>query len=485
MESPKIAPVATGTEDKTFTKVSSGDETTTKPEPKKQEPTIPVIPEAEKEAEDKLDEIRFIGEKTEKYLKNIGIKTYGQIAQLNEEQFIAICKHHSIYVPDSRVPDILKGAKQLYESGGGEVTSGGSKKGKPKLTGPFAQLTRPFELPDTSHTEPATLSALSLKQLLGLEIISPTGVSKNRVAFQSRRQDEGKTQQWFIGFLKTAKAKPVDVAKIVRAENELTFQWLPAAARLRQVEALRNCFARLYLPDGDSAVISLRRPITIPALQIDKKTIQAEMQIDFEHLPSAEKIRVEIEKLPKGDADIEMVMPHASIESNAIVYFRDIRDNKDPTDSLWFELHVDIRSKMKITAGHWIRVGSQPPALVREYEDLQTLHGQLRAVFTAAANRLDKNPRDKDLKSEKSKTERDLNKMDAYMKGIDQLLSIPVKLRVVADFDGYLVELAVSDSNYSSEDYKKDRKSGNLRKIFEQPSEKATEPSESPSSPDN
>ncbi|MEL7500661.1 MAG: protein kinase [Planctomycetota bacterium] len=438
------------------------------------------IPKAAKKEPDELGKmISGVGEKTETQFKRLGITTFGQLAQLKPGELLAVCKLHGIYMPEDRANSIVKQAKLLNKSPTGTTTSAvkanAGKPAVPTLEHPFAGFPKRFNLPPLTKRALVKISPLKIKNtfLLGLDLICPEGVARSRLIFESKREDEGKTQQWIIGVKKTPKQKPVPIAKFVRTDSEIQFQWLEKADKNKNAEYLRNCFVKLHTPDGEAAVLSLRKPVKIPSLRLDEKSLQAELSFSVNHLPSPDRVRVEVNPIPDGDAEIEMFVPRADSESNALIYFRKLRDQEN--DKMWFEVGADIRPKMKVTAGTKIVFPGRQPVLVKDIGDLKNLQSQLRAKLTVAVNRLNQKPRDTTLKSEKSQAEFESKAMNAYMKGVNQLLKVPVNLRVIADFDGYQVVMAVSDPELSVDEFKKkQRKSYTSRSSNPQPTETGT-----------
>lgn len=428
-------------------------------------PAGPVIPPlAEGKAPDNLSRIFGIGDKTESNLAGVGITTYAQLAQMTPADLKTLGKTFNRFgIPD---PDrIIKEAKEfqaqlMANPAGGTGIATTVAPPKRDLNSPFFSFPERTKLPKIESKAELLIAPLTIRKQyrLGLDIVSPEGTSRTRTSFELERKDEGKVQTWVVGMKKTPKQKPLPVARFIRTESEFQFQWLDSATKNKNVQILRNCFVKLHLPDGESAVLSLRQPAKIPALRLDPKTLRHEIEFDISNFPDPERIRVEILRIDRGETEIDVILPNITTESNGVLFFRNVRyQRKEAQDKMWVEFSADFRSKMKVSAATNIIVGAPPALMVNDIADLKKLHQQLRLAHEIAVANVTKSNTTPN-RSVKSKTEDDLNKMDAYMEGINQLLTQPIKIRVVGDFDGYQAVLAVSDPDLTPETYKKQRR---------------------------
>lgn len=428
-------------------------------------PAGPVIPPvAAGKAPDNLSRIFGIGEKTQSNLAGVGITTFAQLAQMTSADLKTLGKtfnRFGIADPDRIIKEAKEFQAQLMANPAG-ATGATAAVAPPKrdLNSPFFSFPERTKLPKIESTAERLIAPLTIRKQyrLGLDIVSPEGTSRTRTSFELERKDEGKVQTWVVGMKKTPKQKPVPVARFIRTESEFQFQWLDSASRNKNAQILRNCFVKLHLPDGESAVLSLRQPAKIPALRLDPRTLRHEIEFDISNFPDPERVRVEILRIDRGETEIDVILPNITTESNGVLFFRNVRyQRKEAQDKMWVEFAADFRSKMKVSAATNIVVGAAPALMVNDIDDLKKLHQQLRLAHEIAVANVTKSNTTPN-RSVKSKTEDDLNKMDAYMKGINHLLTMPIEIRVVGDFDGYQAVLAASDPELTPETYKKQRR---------------------------
>lgn len=452
---------------------------TAKAPAKPTKPAGPVIPKAEKKTPDDLTKIVGIGDKTQEVFNEGGVTTLLQLSKMEPQHVVAVIRKGGLSTVNlEKAKQFIASAKKKHAEmvkANAAKNAAAAKKSNAyvavKFDAPFQSIAAPFQLPPTNNTKSKTLVSFELpkNKLLGLSLVSPQGAVRGKTVYETRREDKDGRQRWVVMVRKNSKSPPVDIAALIKEPKSLDFAWLAKAEKNRLAQSLQNCFLKLFVPGGATAVVPMRRPVRIPSIRLDPKTMQGELQIDLVGLPAPESIAVEISPIASGKAYLDMAKKIATPDSTAFVYFRNLRRNRSQGDNMWFGVSLEVKSKLEVKAGVLALNQLRQAIVVRDYEALKVRHGQLRVQEQLAENRYSNNRRDESLKTALNKARSDLGKMDAYMKAIAQLLKVPINIRIIGNFGGYRVLLARSNPDYTVAQYRKDRKNGKVPWISYQP----------------
>ena len=163
---------------------------------------------------------------------------------------------------------------------------------------PFTKFPASVDLPDVENTKQVTFGKLVLEKrhLLGAEILSTPNVHRSKPVFTMVRSEDDR-QTWDIGHAVKKNKTPVVIAKLQKTPTELKFNWLPGAADIKTVNALRNCRIKLATPN-DSKWLTLRKPVKIKGFMFEKNSGRVKVEVDLPHLPNAAAISGVLYKMP-------------------------------------------------------------------------------------------------------------------------------------------------------------------------------------------
>ena len=419
---------------------------------------------------DDLTEIKGIGKFWDGKLKEHGISTFGQLAAMTPEKLREFTlANHSFGITEANCQSIVNQAKNLSETGiaiAGEPTTetsmgsetdsvdplaeAKSNPGETKPAEPVLNPAQPFEhfpanvqLPPVAETEEIMVSGLIINPLHKLQatMVSPEGVSRGRLFFELERKDQGEEQRWVVGVKRTERQQVEPIGELRKSPDALFFRWLPTAEGNRFAPNLVNCFIKLATPGGHSTVFSLRKPEKIPALMLDSETLTGELEFRVESLPDPEKIQIEIGQVddkPEG-VELDVSLPNVTAASNGQILLKE----RDENPTMWVELTADVRNRMRVEAAVMLVVqGRVQPVSAR---NLTSLLQELDRARLIAEQRLAADTRNDDLKTQRNKIVDQIKLIQQYTKSLEHLSKQPIKLRAIANFEGYQAVLAVSD----------------------------------------
>lgn len=396
---------------------------------------------------DVLTEISGIGPATQAVLFKSGITTFKQLAALSPDELKQTLQSVGFLRPTQKHADWIAQAKAL--TGDTSPVSSGGEPAEPDASGPFANFPRITQLPPVENTQEFKIADLVIKKqyLLGAEIVCEQGVSRTKLIFEMRRTPEDK-QKWIVGVKRRPKETPTDIASFRKSETGFHFQWLEEAEKNKYAEFLQNCYVKLTLPEDQTALLTLREPVKIPAIRLTQDSFSDSIEFEIPGLPAPENIVIEVLKPQINGVDLDIAKSGVEKGMPGQIWLK----QRDANGFLWLEVAADLRSKLKLQSNLVLLRTEQQTQVVKNNQDLAKLATLVKQAENVAVNQnlqvqasnapaAKKDIAKKQAEAAIARTAKFAEYVDAISKMIDQ----PISVRIYAKFGKYQTKLAEMD----------------------------------------
>ena len=412
-----------------------------------------------------LTEISGIGPANQRYLKSVGVESLEQIARMSPEQLLDALvrggRRQAISAEDCQ--DFIVQAKdRIGDESPVSMSPVGSDDSWKVVSqaianGPFADFPGVVELPAIEDTSETLIADLEIRQqyLLGAELICEKGAAKGRTTFEFERADDDK-QKWIVSVKKTPNHNSTPIAAFRKSDNGFHFQWFPAASTDNNASKLapylRNCFLKLFLPDEQATILTLREPMRIKDLRLTEHSLSNQVEFLIPAMPSPESIVVEV--LPLRIKNVVTKIPNSRIERNNPARIWMKKDDK--TGFLWIQVTGELRTKLKIQSNLTLLFQGTAQS-VRNLKSLSELAATVDAAAVRSQLTLDQlskpvGMKTADFDKKKSELTKDANakqaikeKLITYAEILPKILNQPINVRVYAKLGNFQTILAISD----------------------------------------
>jgi predicted flap endonuclease-1-like 5' DNA nuclease len=427
--------------------------------------TTPAVAEAEvnKPVHTDLTVIRGIAEKTQAVLQGGEVKSLEQMAAMTPQEIQSALQKGG-WGTANKMADYQDWIVQAKALIGDEspmktspVNANNGRAPAAEPSGPFANFPRLTSLPPLEDTSEIKIADLVIKRqyLLGAELICEKGAVRGRATFELERSNDDK-QKWLVGVKKSPKHDATHIAMFRKSENAFHFQWLDAAAADKNASKmapfLRNCFVKLILPDDESTLLTLRKPIKIPDLRLTAEALWNEVEIQIPGMPDPASIVVEV--LPMRIPNVDTSIPNSRVER--AMPARILLKKNDKTGFLWIQVSGELRSKLKLRSNLTLLVQGTPQP-VNSLKSLQELAVTLDAAVVRSQiihdqftkppqmNKGDFNKKKAALLKEAKANQAIKQKFNSYGETLPKILNQPISVRVYSKLGNYQTILAVTD----------------------------------------
>lgn len=415
-----------------------------------------------------LTRISGIGDKTQAYLNDGGVKTIEQLAAMSQSEVQAAMVKGNWKGP-SRIKESaqwIAQAKMLTGDGSpikeSTVSQTPTRAATPKadkpveIGNPFENFAKLTDLPEATNTVDAKIGDLIIAKnhLLGLELLAEPAIARGKVDLTLNRSADDK-QLWNVE-LTAKRSDPIAVAQFQKTPTEMKFRWLPAAAENNDANFLRNCKLKLSTPK-DSTWLGLRSPVLIEGLGFAEDAAMAKAETEVNWLPNPEMLKVELQPFQIGGPDDRVGFNPREVTKRAPgrIFFRE----KEPERFFFIEVTTEIRKKTRFLAQMTVLVpggGSQP---LRAASDLvgytQALEEQKnQALYQYEQSKTAKKPKNMEykefsrLKKEAEQNAETLTEMTdlsrLYVDLAKQLSGREIPIQIYFDMSGHRIVIAKS-----------------------------------------